>query len=279
MNTGQFWKSFARNKAALIGGIVFLLVLLVALLGPLLYPQNPWEMAGLPAMWPGEDPEFPLGTDALGRDVLSGIINGARVSLLIGTVSMAAAMLLGACIGAAAGYFRGRVDLFCMKLAELFQTTPLFIFVLTVVAIAGPSFDSIVVAIAISAWPTVARLVRAEFLTLREREFVQYCIGVGMSETRIIFTQIMPNAIAPAIIYSSFIFSTAVLTEAALSFLGLSDPNVMSWGMMIGNGRESLRTAWFLSAIPGVAIMLTVLAVNLMGEGINDALNPRSRQR
>lgn len=279
MNAAAFWRSFARNKAALIGGVIFVAVALVALAGPYIYTRDPWEMAGSPAMWPGDDPDFPLGTDALGRDVLSGIIHGARVTLLIGTASMVAAMLLGACIGAVAGYFRGKTDLACMKLAELFQTTPLFIFVLTVVAIAGPSFDAIVVAIAVSAWPTIARLVRAEFLTLREREFVQYCIGLGMSEARIIFTQIMPNAIASAIIYSSFIFSTAVLTEAALSFLGLSDANVMSWGMMIGNGRESLRTAWFLSALPGLAIMLTVLAVNLMGEGINDALNPRSRQR
>lgn len=279
MSQPGFWKRFTRNKPAVAGAALFAAVVVVALIGPFAYDRDPWEMAGMPALWPGEDPAFPLGTDSLGRDVLSAVIQGARVTLLVGAVTTVAAFVIGVLVGSFAGYFRGKVDLVCMKVAELFQTTPLFIFVLAVVVIAGSSFPIIVLAIALSAWPTVARLVRAEFLTLRQREFVQYCVAVGMSEKRIIVTQILPNAISSAVVYASFIFATAVLAEAALAFLGLSDPNVMSWGVIIGNGREYLRTAWYLSAIPGIAILLTVLSVNLMGEGINDALNPRSRQR
>lgn len=279
MNAPGFWKRFLHHKLAVAGLALFVFIALVALLGPTLYPQDPWAMDGTPGTWPGEDAQFPLGTDALGRDVLAGLIRGTRVTLLVGTSSMLIALVLGIVLGSAAGYFRGKVDAVFLKIAEVFQTTPLFIFVLTVIAITGPSFTTIVLAIALSSWPTVMRLVRAEFLTLREREFVQYCVAVGMSEARIIATQILPNAVSPAIVYASLIFATAILAEAALSFLGLSDPNVMSWGAMIGSGRESLRTSWYLSAIPGLAILVTVLAVNLVGEGVNDALNPRSRQR
>ena len=161
----------------------------------------------------------------------------------------------------------------------MFQTIPNFIFVIVLVAIFKPRIETIVVTIGIVSWPPIARLVRAEFLSLREREFVQSCIVVGMSEPRIILTQVLPNCLAPVIVLASIMVATAILIEAGLSFLGLGDPNVMSWGKMIGDARDSLRTAWYLSAIPGVAILLTVLSINLVGEGLNDALNPHLKDR
>ena len=166
-----------------------------------------------------------------------------------------------------------------MRFTEVFQTIPNFVFVIVLVAIFKPTIETIVVTIGIVSWPPIARLVRAEFLSLREREFVQSCVVIGMSEPRIILTQILPNCLAPVIVLASIMVATAILIEAGLSFLGLGDPNVMSWGKMIGDARDSLRTAWYLSAIPGVAILLTVLSINLVGEGLNDALNPHLKDR
>jgi peptide/nickel transport system permease protein len=274
-----FWRRFIRNRPAVLGLLLLLLVVLVAAIGPILFPQDPWALAGRPFVWPGVDMAHPLGTDMLGRDVLAGIIHGAYVSLMIGITATAMALSLGITLGAIAGYFGGWVDDLLMRITEVFQTMPHFIFVVVLVAIFQPAAATIVLAIAAVAWPGIARLLRAEFLSLRSREFVQSCIVVGMGELRIIFTQILPNCMAPVIVMASIMVATAILIEAGLAFLGLGDPNVMSWGTMIGNGREALRTAWYLSAIPGIAILLTVLAINLVGEGLNDALNPRLRVR
>jgi len=275
----RFWRRYGQNRAALLGLALFGLVAATAILGPLLYRVDPWALATRPFLWPGERPAFPLGSDAMGRDVLAGLIHGASVSLLIGVVATAAAVGIGTTVGAVAGYFRGWVDDTLMRLTEVFQTIPNFIFVIVLVTIFKPSIRTIVLAIAIVSWPPIARLVRAQFLSLREREFVQACIVLGMSESRIIWRQILPNCLAPVTIMASIMVATAILVEAGLSFLGLGDPNVMSWGKMIGDGRGSLRTAWYLSAIPGVAIIVTVLALNLVGEGLNDALNPRLEDR
>jgi peptide/nickel transport system permease protein len=274
-----FWRRFTRNRPAVLGLLLLLLVVLVAAVGPILFPQDPWALAGRPFVWPGVDMAHPLGTDMLGRDVLAGIIHGAYVSLMIGITATATALSLGITLGAIAGYFGGWVDDLLMRITEVFQTMPNFIFVVVLVAIFQPAATTIVLAIATVAWPGIARLLRAEFLSLRSREFVQSCVVVGMGELRIIFTQILPNCMAPVIVMASIMVATAILIEAGLAFLGLGDPNVMSWGTMIGNGREALRTAWYLSAIPGIAILLTVLAINLVGEGLNDALNPRLRVR
>lgn len=274
-----FWRRFIRNRPAVLGLLLLLLVVLVAAIGPILFPQDPWALAGRPFVWPGVDMAHPLGTDMLGRDVLAGIIHGAYVSLMIGITATAMALSLGITLGAIAGYFGGWVDDLLMRITEVFQTMPHFIFVVVLVAIFQPAATTIVLAIAAVAWPGIARLLRAEFLSLRSREFVQSCVVVGMGELRIIFTQILPNCMAPVIVMASIMVATAILIEAGLAFLGLGDPNVMSWGTMIGNGREALRTAWYLSAIPGIAILLTVLAINLVGEGLNDALNPRLRVR
>ena len=272
-------KALLRRWTTPIGGGILLAVLAMALSAPFVFEEDPFAMVARPLLWPGEDATFPLGSDVLGRDIMAGIFHGARVSLSIGGVATAAAVCMGILIGALAGYYGRFIDDALMRVTEVFQTIPPFIFAIVIVTILRPSIRTIVLAIALVSWPSVARLVRGEFIALRDREFVQACHAVGMGDARIIFTQILPNTLAPIIVTASIMVATAILTESALSFLGLGDPNVMSWGSMIGAGREMLRTEWYLTAVPGVAILLTVLALNLIGEGLNDALNPKLRTR
>ena len=274
-----FWQRYRRRPSALFGLVLLGLVLFCALFGPLLMPGDPWQIVAKPYLWPGQDGAHPLGSDILGRDMLDGLVHGARVSLAVGLAATVAALGIGISFGALAGYFGGIVDDGLMRITEIFQTIPHFLFAFVLVAIFKASLTTIILAIAAVSWPPVARLVRAEFLTLRERDFVRSCVAIGMSETRIIFTQILPNALAPVIVMASILVASAILTESGLSFLGLGDPNLMSWGTMVGFGREALRTAWYMAALPGVAILLTVLAINLVGEGLNDALNPRLGRR
>jgi peptide/nickel transport system permease protein len=268
-------RAFARNRGALIGAGLLLVLVAVAVLGPMLYPTDPWRMVQRPFMAPLAVDGFLLGTDTLGRDITAGIIHGARVSLLIGLVSTAVALLIGVPLGAVAGYFGGLVDDAAMRFTEIFQTIPSFALAIVLVAILQPSLASIVLAIGIVSWPPVARLVRGEVLSLRSREYVQAAITVGQSTSRIIFTQVLPNTLAPIIVMASLMVATAILLESSLSFLGLGDPNLMTWGYMVGAGRTRLIDAWWISFFPGLAIFLTVLALNLVGEGLNDALNPR----
>jgi len=182
-------------------------------------------------------------------------------------------------MGGLAGYYGGWIDDLLMRVTEMFQTIPSFVFAILLVAIMKPSIESIVIAIAVVSWPAVARLVRGEFLSLRHREFVQACHTVGMSDIRIMLGEILPNCLSPIIVTGSLMVATAILIESGLSFLGLGDPNIMSWGFLIGAGRTVLRSAWWVCTFPGVAILMTVLAINLVGEGLNDALNPRLRER
>jgi peptide/nickel transport system permease protein len=247
----------------------------MALAAPTIYPEDPLSMVARPFLWPGQNPAYPLGTDSLGRDVAAGVVWGARVSLLVGFSAMALGVTLGLLVGSFAGYFGGRVDDVLVKVIEIFQTPPNFVLLVVLVAIAQPSVSTVILAIAAVTWPTTARLMRAEFRALRGKDFVVAARGLGYGHARIIVREILPNALPPLIVTSSVLVATAILMESALSFLGLSDPNVVSWGSMIGAGRELLRTAWFLSAVPGVAIVLTVLALNLLGDALNDALNPR----
>lgn len=274
-----FLRAFLRRWTTPIGVAALALVIAMAAMAPIVFEEDPWSMVAAPLQWPGEGTGLWLGSDALGRDIAAGIFHGARVSLLIGLAATAAAVGAGLVIGALAGYYGRWVDDALMRLTEVFQTVPPFIFTIVLVTIMRPSVRTIVIAISLVSWPAVARLVRGEFIALRDREFVQACHAVGMSDARIIFGQILPNTLAPIIVTASIMVATAILTESSLAFLGLGDPNVMSWGTMIGQGREMLRTAWYLTAIPGVAILVTVLALNLIGEGLNDALNPRLRNR
>ncbi|HEY0418113.1 MAG TPA: ABC transporter permease [Acetobacteraceae bacterium] len=270
----EFARRFARNRGAMAGAAILLLVLLMAAAAPLAYPGSPWDMAGAPFQPPGQR-GFLLGSDMLGRDVAAGILHGARVSILIGLVSAVVAVGIGVTFGAAAGYYGGWVDDAIMRVTEFFQTIPNFVLLVVLVALFTPSVASIVVAIGVVSWPPVARIVRGEFMALRAREFVQAAILLGESDAHIILRQVLPNALSPVIVSGSLLVATAILLESALSFLGLGDPNQMSWGYMIGAARSVIRRAWWMSVFPGLAIVLTVLALNLIGDGLNDALNPR----
>ena len=275
----KFWRRFSRNKGAVFGLIVLMLVALVTALGPFVAQNNPWDMVGTPFAAPMAEQGLLLGTDTMGRDILSGIVTGARVSLLIGVVSTVVSLLIGVSIGAVSGYFGGWIDATLMRFTELFQAIPSFALAIVLVAIFQPSVQSIVMAIAIVSWPPVARLVRSEFLTLRQRDFVAAAQLAGQSTPRIILTQILPNAASPIVVMASLMVATAILLESSLSFLGLGDPNQMSWGYMVGSARTVLRQAWWMAVFPGVAILLTVLALNLVGEGLNDGLNARADGR
>jgi peptide/nickel transport system permease protein len=273
-----FLRAYARNRGAVAGLVVLLLVGIIAATASLVFPFSPWDMRGAPFMAPGEM-DFLLGSDSLGRDVAAGIAYGARVSLLIGAVSTVVALFVGVTLGAIAGYAGGMLDDAIMRFTEFFQTVPSFVLAVVLVAIFSPSLGSIVVAIAIVSWPPVARVIRAEFLSLRSREFVQAAEVLGRSRTAIVFREILPNALSPLIVLASLMVASAILLESGLSFLGLGDPNLMSWGFMIGAGRSVIRLAWWMSVFPGIAIFLTVLALNLVGEGLSDALNPRLAHR
>ena len=266
---------YVRHKPAVIGLALLALVLLAAGLAGVLYPGDPFALVGKPFQAPFG--EHLLGTDQLGRDLAAGLLHGARTTLLVGLVATVIATGLGVAIGGLAGYFGGRLDSLLMRFTELFQTIPFFLFAILLVAVLGASVGSVIFAIALVSWPPMARLVRGEFMSMRNREFVQACVSMGMGHTRIIFVHILPNTLSSIIVTGSLMVATAILIESGLSFLGLSDANTMSWGFIIGSGRSVLRTAWWVCAIPGLAILLTVLAVNLVGDGLNDALNPRLR--
>ena len=274
----EFWTRYRRNRAAVLGLGILFTILFMAATAHLFYPEDPFRLVGRPLSGPFEN-GFLLGSDSLGRDVASGIVHGAKTSLLIGLIATLVSIFIGIFFGAFAGYFGGRVDDLLMRITEIFQTIPSFIFAILLVAIMKPSIFSIVIAIAVVSWPGVARLVRGEFLSLKNREFVQACHTIGMSDLRVMLREILPNCLSPIIVIGSLMVATAILIESGLAFLGLGDPNIMSWGFQIGAGRTMLRSAWWVCTFPGFAILITVLAINLIGEGLNDALNPRLKER
>jgi peptide/nickel transport system permease protein len=272
---GGFAARFARNRPAVAGLVLLVAIVAIALAAPALYPQSPFALVGKPFEPPFA--EYLFGTDQLGRDVTAEVVHGARTTLLIGLLATAAAVSFGMIVGGIAGYFGGRVDALLMRFTEIFQTIPFFLFAILLVAVLTPSVRNVTVAIGLVSWPAMARLSRGEFLAMRNREFILACESMGMTHTRIIFAHIVPNTLSAIIVTASLMVASSILIESGLSFLGLSDPNVMSWGYIIGEGRTALRTAWWVCTIPGIAILLTVMAINLVGEGLNDALNPRLR--
>ncbi|WP_417328708.1 ABC transporter permease [Halomonas cupida] len=276
----SFFARFARNRGALFGLIILWVIIAMAILAPIVFPESPWRMVQRPFLPPFAVDGMWLGTDTMGRNVAAGLMHGAWVSLLIGLISTSVALLIGVPLGAIAGYYGGWLDDALMRFTEFFQTIPNFALAIVLVAVMQPSVTSIVLAIALVSWPPVARLVRAEFMSLRHREYVEAARLIGQTNTQIILRQILPNTLSPIIVLASLMVATAILLESSLSFLGLGDPNAMSWGYMIGAARTVIRQAWWLSFIPGVAILLTVLALNLVGEGLDDALNPKlARER
>ena len=274
----RFWGRFSKNKSAVFGLIILFLVILMAVIANWIYPDDPFRLAGKPMSSPGTS-GFLLGSDTLGRDVAAGIAHGAKTSILIGLLATIAAVFIGIIFGALAGYYGGVIDDALMRVTEIFQTIPSFVFAILLVAIMKPSIESIVIAITVVSWPAVARLVRGEFMSLKNREFVQACHTLGMNDSRIMMREILPNCLSPVIVIGSLMVATAILIESGLAFLGLGDPNIMSWGFQIGAGRTMLRSAWWVCTFPGIAILITVLAINLVGEGLNDAFNPRLRER
>ncbi|WP_311970695.1 ABC transporter permease [Pseudomonas baltica] len=276
----QLLRNLARQPSAWVGGIMLLLVAGAALSASLWFPGDPLEMVGAPYLAPGEDGDLPLGTDLMGRDLLAGLLHGAQVSLLVGGVAALIALSIGIVIGALAGFYRGKVDAALMRITEFFQTIPAFLLAIILVAVLQPSLATLVFALGVTSWTGIARLTRGEFLVLREREFVRAAEALGASPLRLMVLEILPNALTPIIVSTALLVANAILSEAGLAFLGLGDPNHVSWGSMVGVGREALRTAPYMTALPGAAIMLTVLALNLLGDALNTALNPKlARQR
>lgn len=268
---------YRKNKSAVLGLILFIFILFLTLLAPFLYRVDPFEMMGAPAIPMGEA-GFPLGTDYIGRDVLAEIIHGGKATLAVGTVAALATTVLGTLFGAFAGYYGGRVDTFLMRVTELFQVMPAILLAMVIVALFTPTLMTIALAIGLASWPAVARLIRGEFLRIKKEEFVLAARSIGTGESYLIWRVILPNAIPTLLVAATLNIGTAILFEAALSYLGLGDPSVMSWGLIISNNREYVFDCWWAIAIPGLAIFITVLSISLIGDGLTDALNPKLRE-
>ena len=276
------WKEalrmFARNRSAIVGMVLLALVVGIALLGPLLIPADPFEMVAAPMTPPFSEQAW-LGTDYLGRDVLMTLIYGGRATLLVGVVAAFLSVTIGITLGAAAGYYGGRVDAVLMRITEFFQVLPALLFAMVVVTLFSPTLLTVTVAIGIVSWTGTARLTRAEFMKIRGLEFVRAERAIGAGDARIIWKVILPNAFPPLVVSATLAIGVAILFEAGLAFLGLGDPYQMSWGLMIGSSRQYVLASWWAVTFPGAAIFITVLAVSLIGDGLNDALNPKLRER
>jgi peptide/nickel transport system permease protein len=266
-----------RNLPACLGFVLLGGILVLAAVGPIVYRVDPWARVGRRFEPPAS--RFALGTDYQGRDVLAGIVSGAKTSLSVGGAATLVIVVIGVLIGATAGYRGGRVDEVLMRMTEFFQILPAFLLAMAIVAIFTPTLWTVTAAIGLSNWPGTARLVRSEFLSIRERDFVLAARALGVRDTRVILREILPNALPPVIVNASLTVGVAILFEAGLSFLGLTDPNVMSWGYMIGSSRDYLREAWWTVTFPGLAIVVSVLALSLVGDWLNDVLNPRLGER
>ncbi|WP_107310027.1 ABC transporter permease [Burkholderia metallica] len=276
--TGRFLRRFAHTPGAVAGTLFLVVALFVALTAPLWLP-SPWSMGAEPLMRPLLRLRHPLGTDMLGRDVLIGLLWSARVSLFVGLAATVATFVLGASIGALAGWCGGWIDSALMGGTTLFQTVPQFAVAVTIAAVLGASLEATIVAIAAVSWPAIARLVRGEFIGLAHREFVLAARLAGESPVVLVWRQILPHVWPPLAVLAALMVATAILTESALSFLGLGDPSQMSWGFMIGAARNVIRDAWWLSIWPGLAIVATALAINRVGEGLRHALAIEERAR
>lgn len=273
-----FWQHFRKNRLAVAGSIVVGLLLVVSLLAPVISPYNPAEI-DISAILEEPSAKHLLGTDQLGRDVLSRMIWGSRISLYVGFVAVGISTAIGLLLGALAGYYGAWVERIIMRLVDIMLCFPLFFLILAVIAILEPSIWNIMIVIGLTGWMGVTRLVRAEFLSLKEREFVLAAKAQGLSDGRIIFRHMLPNALSPVLVAATLGVAGAILTESALSFLGIGvQPPTPSWGNILTAGKDYIQFAWWLSVYPGLAILITVLGYNLLGEGIRDATDPRLRQ-
>ena len=274
----EIFQTFFKSYSAVTGLIILIGIAVMGFIGPLFYPTDPFDMVWMPFSPPGAD-GFLLGTDYLGRDILSQIINGARVSIAIGFSAALVSCFIGVGIGSFAGFYGGWVEETLMRITEFFQVLPTLLFAMVIVALFGSSVLSITLAIGAVSWASVARITRSEFLRIKELDFVLASRSSGSNNMALIFKVILPNAAAPIIVQSALLVGAAITFEAGLAFLGLSDPNVISWGQVIGSNRIYILDATYTVTIPGIAIFITVLAISLVGDGLNDALNPKLRSR
>jgi peptide/nickel transport system permease protein len=278
MRQREFWGRLKRNRMAMTGLALVLGLFVVSISAPWLAPYDPNSINLKEVLMP-PSPAHYLGTDTLGRDVLSRIIYGSRVSLKVGFVAVGLATLIGLLVGALAGYYGGWVDSALMRLVDLMLCFPAFFLILAVIAVLEPSIWNIMAVIGLTGWMGVARLVRAEFLSLREREFVTAARALGASDARLILRHLLPNALAPVMVSATLGVAGAILTESALSFLGLGvQPPTPSWGNILTAGKDNIEIAWWLSVFPGLAILITVMSYNLLGEGIREAIDPRLKE-
>jgi peptide/nickel transport system permease protein len=274
----RFWKRFKINRPAVLGGLIVLSVFFIALFAPMLSPYDP-AYIDVEKILTGPTHAHPLGTDDLGRDVLSRMIWGSRISLLVGFVAVGISILIGTLIGAAAGYYGGWIDDVLMQLVDIMLSVPTFFLILAVIAFVGPNIWNVMIIIGVTSWMGVARLVRGQFLALNEMDYVTAARALGANDPRIIFFHILPNALSPVYVSAVLGVAGAILVESSLSFLGLGvQPPTPSWGNIITSGKDLIDIAWWLTLFPGLAILLTVLGYNLLGEGLQDALNPRLKE-
>ncbi len=271
-------RRYFRTGEGITGAILLALLVLAALAAPLIFPADPLRIVATPLLQPFENMDFIFGTDRLGRDVMAELFYGARTSLAVGLAASLAAIIFGSTVGTLAGFAGGIIDEILMRITEAFQTVPGFLLALALVSIAGPSLPVLIAAIALSSWTQAARLTRGQVLTIRESDYVASARVIGMHPMEIAFRQILPNALPPVLALVPVIVASAILIEAALSFLGLGDPNRVTWGGMIAEGRTVLRSAPWLSIMPGLALALTVVGVYLAGEGLTNALSRREVQ-
>lgn len=271
----MFWIRFRKNKLAVFGGVFVFLLFVIAVLAPWIAPYNPAQI-DVDSILEAPSGKHFLGTDDLGRDVLSRMIWGARISLSVGFIAVSISCVIGIILGAAAGYYGGWIDSVIMRFVDIMLCVPTFFLILAVIAFLDPGIWNIMAVIGFTSWMGIARLARAEFLSLKEREFVLAARGVGAGDFRIILRHILPNAMAPVLVSAVLGVAAAVLIESSLSFLGLGiQPPTPSWGNILTAGKDNIEVAWWLSVFPGLAILFTVLAYNLLGEGLRDALDPK----
>ncbi len=275
----MFLRRLVKNKLALGGGVVVLFFIVLAILAPVISPYNPAHIDVEKILLPPSKAHF-FGTDELGRDVLSRMIWGSRVSLLVGFIAVGIAIAIGTILGSIAGYYGRGIDSVLMRFVDVMLSIPTFFLILAVIAILDPSLTNIMIVIGLTGWMGVGRLVRGEFLSLKERDFVTAAKALGTSDIIIIFRHILPNALSPVYVAAILGIAGAILTESALSFLGLGvQPPTPSWGNILTAGKDNIEIAWWLSLFPGLAILITVLGYNLLGEGLRDILDPRLRGR
>ena len=270
------WSRFRRNPLSLVGLTLTLVFLLAAIFASMIAPYAPFELIGSRLQSPSW--EFLFGTDNLGRDLFSGVVYGARTSIEVGLISTAMSLVLGVLVGSMAGFYGGWIDDLAMRISEFFQVLPRFFLALVIVSLFGATLWGTIAVIGLLSWAEIARLIRSEFLTIRDRPFVTAARAYGASDAAIIFREILPNAMTSVVVVASLQVPSAVLLEAGLSFIGAGDPNVVSWGRMLNGAQSYMRQAWWTAAFPGAAISLLALGMALLADGINDFFNPRSGQ-